>query len=139
MSLWHPRDQGHTWPRLWGAFSVSQSWLPPHHLIFEVLEEPRGAAQSTSALLAAPGASWLFALVPFIQLTTSLSHPCALHCRDQSESHAKAAHASLKSSLQAVVFFFPGRFCAQQGWGLGFDSCLQGHSIHQAPLPWALI
>lgn len=39
-------------------------------IISEVREEPKGVAQSS-------GASWHFALLPFIRLTTSLSHPCA--------------------------------------------------------------
>lgn len=82
-------------------------------LISEVLEEPKGAAQSTAALPAAPGASWHFALVPFVQLTTSLSHPRAFHCGAQSESRAKAAHASLKSSLQG--FFLAGSLLNRAG------------------------
>lgn len=98
----------------WGErFLYLQAGWHPCLVISGVLEEPKWAAQSTSALLAAPGASWHFALVPLIQLTTSLSHPCAFHCGDQSESHAKAAHASLKSSLQR--FFLAGSVLNRAG------------------------
>lgn len=97
-------------------FLPLQAGCHPCLVISEVLEEPKWAAQSTSALLAAPGASWRFALMPFIQLTGSLSHPCAFHCGDQSESHAKAAHASLKSSLQG--FFLAGSVLDRAGASL---------------------
>lgn len=122
--------RSHTAKVVGSILCISKLASTPASLSLRYLRSPEGQhrAHQLSWLPQEPAGT-----LPLCRLT-SLSHPCAFHCRVKAMPRQHMPASSPHSRV-----FFPGRFCAQHGWGLGFDSSLQGRSIRQALLPRALI
>lgn len=117
------------------VFCISKLTGTPASLSLEYLRSPNGQhrAHQLSWLPQEPPGT-----LPLCRLSSS--QPASLtRVFSTAEIRVKAMPRQHMPASSPHSRIFPGRFCAQQSWGRGFDSSLQGRSIRQALLPCTLI